>query len=118
MKRCILAFRVFSSALVTLIALAFTVIEASLLVTLDFNLYENVPLALLRLLLRLLIAMAAGAVGILSLIKKDRPFLAEGICLLVASAVMLPFISNGFGLYITLASALFLLSRLLYSKKA
>jgi hypothetical protein len=116
MKRFNLALRMISGALVALVALIFAVIEAALLVTLDFNLYENEFFALLQLFLKLLIAMAAGALGLLSLIKRARPFLKESIGLLVSSAVMLPFISNGFGIYITAVCALFMLSQLLFAK--
>ena len=49
MKRFNLALRMISGALVALVALIFAVIEAALLVTLDFNLYENEFFALLQL---------------------------------------------------------------------
>jgi hypothetical protein len=116
MKKFSFILRVISSALVILLALVFTVLEVTLLVTLDFALYENGLLAFVQLFLKLLIAMAAGALGLLSLIKRARPFLKESIGLLVSSAVMLPFISNGFGIYITAVCALFMLSQLLFAK--
>jgi hypothetical protein len=53
MKRFNLALRMISGALVALVALIFAVIEAALLVTLDFNLYENEFFALLQLFLKL-----------------------------------------------------------------
>jgi hypothetical protein len=36
--------------------------------------------------------------------------LTESVCLLLSSAVMIPFISNGFGIFITAVSALFVFS--------
>ena len=52
-----------SGALVALVALVFTVLEGTLLVTLDFALYENQAVALFQLVLKLLIALTALAIG-------------------------------------------------------
>ena len=116
MKRFSFALRLFSGAIVALVALVFFVIEATLLATLDFKLYENELPAFFQLLLKLLIAIFAGALGILSLLKRTRSFVKESVCLLVSSAAMLPFISNGFGIYIAIVCALFMLSQLLFAK--
>ena len=116
MKKFSLILRYISSSLVTLVALVFTVLEATLLVTLDFTLYENQLIALVQLVLRLLIASIALTLGILSLVKKTRSFLPHSICLLSSSAVMIPFVSNNVGIYFTAVSALFLISQLLCSK--
>ena len=116
MKKLSRTFCVLSDALVVLVALVFTVLEATLLVTLDFQLYEDELVALLQLVLKLVIAIAAVALGISSLLKKDRAFFPESIGLLVASVVMIPFISNCFGIYIAAVSACFALSHGLYDR--
>ena len=116
MKTFSLIFRYVASSLAALVALVFTVLEATLLVTLDFTLYENPLVALLQLVLRLLIASSALTVGILSLVKRTRSFLPHSLCLLVSSVVMIPFVSNRFGIYFTVLSVLFLLSQLLFSR--
>lgn len=116
MKKLRLTLRYTASALVALVALAFTVLEGTLLVTLDFTLYEDKLLALLQLLLRLLIASSALALGVLSLVKRTRTFLPHSLCLLAATAVMIPFVSNGIGIYLTAVAALFLLSQILSLK--
>lgn len=116
MKTLSLVLRVLSGALVALVALVFTVLEGTLLVTLDFALYENQAVALIQLVLKLLIALIALAIGVLSLVKRSRSFFFEGICLLLGSAVMIPFVSNHFGLYFTAVSAFFMLSHWLYRK--
>ena len=113
MKTLSLVLRVLSGALVALVALVFTVLEGTLLVTLDFALYENQAVALIQLVLKLLIALIALAIGVLSLVKRSRSFFFEGICLLLGSAVMIPFVSNHFGLYFTAVSAFFVLSHCL-----
>ena len=113
MKKLCLILCMLSSALVVLLALVFTVLEATLLVTLDFLLYEHMWIALMQLLCKLVLALAAAALGVLSLIKREQPFLLQGICLLVASAVMIPLVSNHFGIYMTAVAAFFVLSRLL-----
>ena len=104
-------FRLITGSLVSLVSLVFAVLEATLLVTLDFTLYENEGISFVQLLMRLLVAVAALVIGVRSITKSTRSFLREGICLLVASAVMIPFVSNGFGIYFTIISALFLLSQ-------
>lgn len=116
MKKFTLILRYASSSLVALVALVFTVLEATLLVTLDFTLYENHLLAIVQLILRLLIASSALTIGILSIVKGTQSFLPHSLCLLASSAVMIPFVSNNFGIYFTAISALFLISQLLFSK--
>lgn len=116
MKTLSLVLRVLSGALVALVALVFTVLEGTLLVTLDFALYENQAVALIQLVLKLLIALIALAIGVLSLVKRSRSFFFEGICLLLGSAVMIPFVSNHFGLCFTAVSAFFMLSHWLCRK--
>jgi hypothetical protein len=105
-----------SGSLVALVALAFTVLEATLLVTLDFLLYENPLVACIQLVLRLLLAASALVLGISSLVKRTRSFLPYGLCLLVSSAVMIPFVSNHVAVYLTAVAALFVLSQLLSLK--
>ena len=116
MKKFSIVLRYVSSSLVTLVALAFTVLEATLLVTLDFTLYENQFLAFVQLLLRFLIALCALALGIFSLVKRARSFFPHSLCLLASSAVMIFFVSNSVGIYFTAVSALFAFSQLLFSK--
>lgn len=116
MKKFSLILRYISSALVVLVSLVFTILEATLLITLDFTLYEHQFIALIQIILRLLIASAALALGIFSLIKIKRAFSQHGLCLLASSVVMIPFVSNHIALYFTAVSALFLFSQLLFSK--
>ena len=112
MKRFVSVLRLISGILVALVALVFTVLEATLLLTLDFNLYEHELLAFIQLVLRFTVAAVALALGVLSLIKRERSFFPAGVCLLAASVVMIPFVSNNFGLYFTAVSALFVTSHL------
>ena len=116
MKKFSRIFRCASGALVSLVALVFTVLEATLLVTLDFTLYENPAIALVQLLLRLLIASSALVLGILSLVRRTRSFLPHSLCLLASTAVMIPFVINHVGLCFAAVSALFFLSHLLALK--
>lgn len=115
MKTLSLVLRTLAGALVALVALVFVVIEGTMLLTLDFLLFENELVALVQLVSKLLIAISALVLGVCSLGMRGRSFLAEGVALLAASAVMIPFVSNRFGLYFTAVSAFFLLSRLLDS---
>ena len=116
MKKISLVFRYVTSILVALVALVFTILEATLLVTLDFTLYENQLIALVQLILRFLIASSALTLGIFSLVKRKQSFLPYSICLLVSSVIMIPFMSNGIGIYLTAVSALFLASQMLSYK--
>lgn len=116
MRKFNIVFRYVTSSLLTLVAFVFTVLEATLLVTLDFTLYENQFLAFLQLILRLMITSGTLTLGILSLVKRTRTFLPYSICLLVSSVVMIPFVSNNIAIYFTAVSALFLLSQLMFSR--
>ena len=116
MKKFSLILRYASSSLVALVALIFTVLEATLLATLDFTLSENQFTAFIQLILRLVIAASALALGLLSIIKTKKSFLPHSLCLLASSAAMIPFASNHIAIYFTAVSALFLLSQLLWSK--
>jgi hypothetical protein len=116
MKNTATVLRISSAILVTIVALVFTVMETTLLITLDFLLYENVLIALLQLLLRLSISVYALLIGTLPLLKRSRVFIIEGICLFAFSFVMIPFVSNNFGVYFTIISAFFALSQLIWQK--
>ena len=116
MKPLFLTLRVLSSTLVLLVALVFTIIEATLLITFDFALYENEFLAFVQLFLKLLLALSAATLGLLSIVKLKRSFFPEGLCLLTASAMTIPFMINNVGLYVTAVSAFFAISQLLYAR--
>ena len=115
MKKLSVALRLISGILVAIVAVVFVILEATLLITLDFKLYENQTLAFIQLILRLIIAAYALGLGVLSIIKSKRSFLWEGICLLAASVVMIFFASNNVGVYFTILSLLFVISHLLFS---
>ena len=74
MKKLSFALRLLSGILVSLVAFVFVVLEATLLVTLDFNLYENESVALFQLVLRIVVAAAALTLGIFSIVKNKRSF--------------------------------------------
>ena len=114
MKKLSVALRLISGILVAVVAVVFVILEATLLITLDFKLYENQMLAFIQLILRLIIAAYALVLGVLSIIKSKRSFLWEGICLLAASVVMIFFASNNVGVYFTILSLLFVISHLLF----
>lgn len=115
MKKLSVALRLISGILVAVVALVFVILEATLLITLDFKLYENQTLAFVQLILRLVIAAYALVLGVLSIIKSKRSFLWEGICLLAASLVMIFFASNNVGVYFAIISLVFVISHLLFS---
>ena len=116
MRKLSLVLRIVSGALIALVAFVFAVLDVTLLVTLDFTLYENQFIAFIQLALRIALALAALALGVLSLVKPGRSFLREGICLTASTAVMIPFISNNVGLYFSAVAALFLIAHLLFHK--
>ena len=116
MKKAVNILRIASGILVALVALVFFVLEATLLITLDFMLYERELIALMQLVFKLSISAIALAIGTLSIVKKSRSFLIEGACLLVSTVFMTPFISNNFGIYFAIISAVFVLSQLLLQK--
>ena len=113
MKKFSLVLRYASSALVSLVALVFAVLEATLLATLDFTLYEDPLTALVQLVLRLLIAALALALGVLSMVRGKRTFFGYSLCLFASSVALIPFVSNGLGICLAAVAALFSLSQLL-----
>lgn len=116
MKKLSFALRLFSGILVAVVAFVFVVLEATLLVTLDFKLYENQALAFVQLILRLVIAAYALVLGVFSTVKRERSFLWEGIYLLAASVVMIFFVSNNIGVYFAIISFVFVISHLLFER--
>ena len=116
MKKAGNILRIASGILVALVALVFFVLEATLMIALDFMLYERALIALMQLILKLSISAVALAIGTLTIVKKSRSFLIEGECLLVSAVVMTPFISNNFGIYFAIISAFFVLSQLIWKK--
>ena len=114
MKMLLFILCLFSAGILALLALVFVAIEGILLVSLDFLLYESVFLAFFQLLLKLFVGVLVFLLGLFSIIRKRYPFVWEGLALLLATLVASPFISNGFGLYFSIAAAFFLLAHLLF----
>lgn len=115
MKTFSLILRGFCSCLVVLVALAFAFVESTLLATQDFALYQNPFVALIQIALKLAVALLAGALGVLSLIKTKRNFLPHSLCLLASTVVMILFVSNNVALYLAAVAMLFALSQILFA---
>ena len=105
-----------SSVLLMLIGVAFGFIEGYLIFSGDFLLFESPALAFLQMLLRLGVAAGAVTLGVLVIVKKEKSFLYESLVALFCALVMVPFLTNGFGLYFSLLAGVFCLSNLFYEK--
>lgn len=116
MKKLSFALRLLSGILVAVLAFVFVVLETTLLVTLDFNLYENRSIAFVQLILRIIIAAFALVVGVLSTVWRKRSFLWEGACMLAVCAVTIFFMSNSIGVYLTIVSLVFVISQLIFER--
>ena len=116
MKTFGLILRIFASVLVTIVALAVCIVETTMLVTLDFMLYEHEVLAFVQIFLRLSIAACALVIAVWSIVQKSRSFLWESIAIFVACAVMIPFVSNLFGIYFTALAALFAIAHTVHHR--
>lgn len=116
MKTFGLILRIFFSVLVAIVGLAFAVVEATMLVTLDFMLYEHEFLAFLQIVLRFSIAAYALVIAVWSIVKPSRSFVWESIALFVACAVMIPFASNMFGVYFAALSVLFAIAHVIHHR--
>ena len=114
MKKFSLCVRIAVSVIAIILAIAFLVIEGSLFFLGDFLLYENVILAFFKGLIRLLIPLFVLYTGVISIIKRDTDFTIEAIGIAVCVLVMAPFMSNGFGLYLSIAAIVFALGNLFY----
>ena len=117
MKKCLSLIRIIAAVLLTLVSLAFIIIEGALLLSGDFLLYEYPIIALVQLLARLLLPTASLAVGLLSLIQHRR-FRYESICFAAAAAFTAPFLSNQVGVYLFLVAAFFALSQWVWKNQA
>lgn len=107
MKRIAYILRVISSAILLILSFAFIVIEGTMLVGCDFLLYESRLIATVQIYIRLALSIGAFIISLFSIIKRERGFVIESGAMLIISLVIAPFLSNGFGLYIPLAVALF-----------
>ena len=107
MKICLFVLRTFIRAATLAVALAFVILEGTLLFTGDFLLYESPAIAFLQLCLRLSIPVATATVALLSLLRKKRRFLFESLCLLIVTIIIAPFLSNDIGWYFVLLAVLF-----------
>ena len=116
MKACVSIFRIVSAVLLTVAALAFTVIEGALLLSGDFLLYEAPAIALTQQIVRLLLPAAALAVGLLTLIR-HQCFRLESLVFTAAAAITAPFFSNHIGVYLLLLTAFFALSQWIRAEK-
>ena len=110
MKTCVSLFRIITAVLLTVASLAFMIIEGALLLSGDFQLYENPAIALAQQFVRLLLPAVSLTVGLLSLIRRRR-FRLESLVFTVAAAIIAPSLSNQIGIYLLLLSALFALAQ-------
>ena len=102
------------SSVVMLLGVAFVFIEGCLIFTGDFLLFESPALAFVQMLIRLLLAAGAFALGLFIILKKDRDFLPESLTALACTFLMAGFLTNGFGFYFILVAGLLTLTNLFY----
>lgn len=97
------------SVILAIISLAFTIIEGRLLLSFDWSLHEQGLLGFVQYLARLGIAVLCLATSISSIVyinKKD--FIFEGCCMLTVAIAIAINATNGVGLYLIIAGALYL----------
>ena len=107
MKICLSALRTLIRAVTLTVALVFIIPEGTLLFTGDFLLYEIPATAFLQLCLRLAIPAAAFVIALLSLLRAKHRFFFESLCLLTATVIIAPCLSNHIGWYLVLLAVLF-----------
>lgn len=95
----------------------FIFFEAWLMLSGDHTLYESVGFALFQLLAKILIALIALIISLLSIIKKQQSFIFAGIGFLLSSLITLPFTSNGFSWFFVVFSLLFIITDPAIAKK-
>ena len=103
------------SAVIALVSLIFVIIEGRLVLSIDWTLHEHELLGFLQYLARLGIAGLCLATSISSIAYRNRKsFVFEGFVFLAAAVTISLFASNGFGLYFTIAAAIYLASAIFH----
>lgn len=110
MKKALRIFRIIICVIGMAASLFFVFTEGLMLITGDWKLFENESLALIRYFIRLLFSVFAFAICFIAVWKKNRSFWREGLCLLIVSLSVAPFVSNCLGWCMALLCVLFLLS--------
>lgn len=110
MKRLYPIVRTVICAACLFLAMLFLFIEGWLLFSGDWLLFEHRALTLVQVLARCGMAAWAFAVALCALIHRERDLTVQGVAMLAAALVSVPLLSNGFGLYLVLICALFLLT--------
>ena len=97
------------SALIALVALVFTILEARLVLSFDWALHEHEFLGFIQYLARLGLSLVALVITVCSIAyRKEITFVFESAALFSIAAGTLFFATNGFGIYFTILAALHL----------
>ena len=107
MKKLCFVLNLIFGTLTAIVGLAFSAIEARLLISGDWLLYEHALIGLFQYLIRLLIALYAVFVGIMTFVRRKRQSAVFHSCILAAAvAGICVFATNGLNLYLLTLSAL------------
>lgn len=109
MKKASTALLIISSVLVGLISLVLTVIEGRLVLSFDWSLHEHEFLGFIQYLARFGLSLITLIIAYFSIrYNSERTFVFEAALVLAISVATIVFASNGFGIYFTALSALYL----------
>ena len=111
MKKFAKGFLIFFSVRLAIISLAFTIIEGRLVLSFDWSLHEHELLGFVQYLARLGVAILCLATSISSIVYMNRKsFIFEGCCMLAVAIAIATNATNGIGLYLIIASTLYLVA--------
>ncbi len=117
MKKLSTVLLVFISVIIALVSLAFAVIEARLVFSFDWSVYEHEFLGFIQHLARLGVALLCLAVSVSSIKSiNEKTFIFEGVTLLAVAISVSVHAVNGIGLYMMIAAALYLVFASLHGK--
>lgn len=103
------------SIIIALLSLVFVIIEGRLVLSFDWTLHEQEFLGFIQYLARLGIAGLCLATSVSSIAyHRRKSFIFEGLVFLAIAIALSVFATNGFGLYFTIAAALYLASAVLH----
>ena len=116
MKKFATILLITAAALVSLVALAFTIIEGRLVFAFDWTLHEHEFLGFIQYLARLGVSLLSLAIAVSSIVYHNRKsFVFEGAVLVSIAIAAMFHASNNFGIYFLILALFYLASSIFHN---
>ena len=116
MKKFATVLLIVAAAFVSLVSLAFTIIEGRLVFAFDWTLHEHEFLGFIQYLARLGVSLLSLAIAASSIVYRNRKsFIFEGAVLVAIAAATMFHASNNFGIYFLILSLFYLATAIFHN---